>query len=79
MSTDINGKVEEELVIDRRNELSARCNWTITEIKGKIKQRAVWSKYFDVGGYDCRLLLYPSGEQISYLRLCMQLVRALAN
>ena len=62
MSTDINGKVEEELVIDRRNELSARCNWTITEIKGKIKQRAVWSKYFDVGGYDCRLLLYPSGK-----------------
>lgn len=55
------GKVEEDLIIDRRNPLSARCSWTIPDIKGKIKLRAVWSKYFDVGGYDCRLLVYPGG------------------
>ncbi|KAE8678685.1 hypothetical protein F3Y22_tig00111402pilonHSYRG00101 [Hibiscus syriacus] len=23
---------------------------------------AVWSRYFEVGGYDCRLLLYPKGD-----------------
>lgn len=54
---------EDDLIIDRRNPLSARCSWTIPDIKGKIKLRAVWSKYFDVGGYDCRLLVYPGGTQ----------------
>lgn len=54
-------KVEENLTVDRRNKFSARCTWTIPDVKGKIKQKAVWSKYFDVGGYDCRLLLYPGG------------------
>lgn len=54
-------KVEGNLSVERRNEFSARCTWTIPDVKGKIKQKAVWSKYFDVGGYDCRLLLYPGG------------------
>lgn len=57
----ITKKVEENLTVDRRNKFSARCTWTIPDVKGKIKQKAVWSKYFDVGGYDCRLLLYPGG------------------
>lgn len=58
-------KVEGNLSVERQNEFSARCTWTIPEVKGKIKQKAVWSKYFDVGGYDCRLLLYPGGMLFS--------------
>jgi hypothetical protein len=51
----------DSLIVDKRNDFSARCTWTIPDVKGKIKQKAVWSKDFDVGGYDCRLLVYPGG------------------
>jgi hypothetical protein len=63
-------KVEGNLSVERQNEFSARCTWTIPDVKGKIKQKAVWSKYFDVGGYDCRLLLYPGGMLFT-TALCM--------
>jgi hypothetical protein len=56
-----NSKQDGSLIVDKRNEFSARCTWTIPDVKGKVKQKAVWSKYFDVGGYDCRLLVYPGG------------------
>ena len=28
----------------------------------QVKQRTLWSRYFEVGGYDWRLLVYPSGD-----------------
>ena len=56
-----NKKQDGNLTVDKRNDFSARCIWTIPDVKGKIKLKAVWSKYFDVGGYDCRLLVYPGG------------------
>lgn len=28
----------------------------------QAKQRTLWSSYFEVGGYDWRLLVYPSGD-----------------
>ena len=47
--------------VEKRNEYSACCRWSLTEFS-KIKARALWSRYFEVGGYDCRLLVYPRGE-----------------
>ena len=49
------------VVIERRGQYSASCNWSIPNFS-KVKQRTLWSKYFEVGGYDCRLLVYPSGN-----------------
>lgn len=64
MATDLTAAkpIGESLVVDKRNDFSARCTWTIPGVSSnKVRQKAVWSKYFDVGGYDCRLLVYPGG------------------
>ncbi|AES73609.2 putative ubiquitinyl hydrolase 1 [Medicago truncatula] len=55
------GSALETVVVDRRNEYSAVCKWTVNNFP-KVKARALWSKYFEVGGYDCRLLIYPKGD-----------------
>ncbi|KAL2236216.1 UNVERIFIED_CONTAM: hypothetical protein Sindi_1353800 [Sesamum indicum] len=51
----------ESVVVERRGDYSALCKWTIANFP-KIKSRALWSKYFEVGGFDCRLLIYPKGD-----------------
>ncbi|KAF6158126.1 hypothetical protein GIB67_014920 [Kingdonia uniflora] len=51
----------EAVTVDRRNDFSAVCRWTVTNFP-KAKARALWSRYFEVGGYDCRLLVYPKGD-----------------
>ena len=51
--------------VERREKHSAVCKWLIPAFS-KLKQRTtrcLWSKYFEVGGYDCRLLVYPAGRQ----------------
>ncbi|XP_058112078.1 uncharacterized protein LOC131255390 [Magnolia sinica] len=52
---------QESISVDRRNDHSAVCRWTVFHFP-KVKARALWSRYFDVGGYDCRLLVYPKGD-----------------
>eukprot|EP00850_Spirogloea_muscicola_P017601 SM000153S01590 [mRNA] locus=s153:33191:42651:- [translate_table: standard] len=52
---------QESVVVERRVEHAAVCRWTIAQL-AKVKARALWSKYFEVGGYDCRLLVYPKGD-----------------
>lgn len=55
--------------VEHREDCSAICRWTIPGFS-KLKQRTtkcLWSKYFEVGGYDCRLLVYPTGKNF---RLC---------
>ncbi|KAL0372247.1 UNVERIFIED_CONTAM: hypothetical protein Scaly_0906300 [Sesamum calycinum] len=51
----------ESVLVERRGDYSALCKWTIANFP-KIKSRALWSKYFEVGGFDCRLLIYPKGD-----------------
>ncbi|XP_042059957.1 uncharacterized protein LOC121804468 [Salvia splendens] len=51
----------DSVVVERRGDYSAICKWTIANFP-KIKSRALWSKYFEVGGFDCRLLIYPKGD-----------------
>ncbi|PWA52949.1 TRAF-like family protein [Artemisia annua] len=51
----------ESVTIERKGEFGAVCKWTISNFP-RVKTRALWSKYFDVGGYDCRLLVYPKGD-----------------
>ena len=49
--------------VEHREECSAVCRWVIPGFS-KLKQRTtrcLWSRYFEVGGYDCRLLVYPTG------------------
>ncbi|KAF5748167.1 hypothetical protein HS088_TW04G00117 [Tripterygium wilfordii] len=60
-SRDGSGGAAETVTIDRRGEFSAVCRWTVHNFP-RIKARALWSKYFEVGGYDCRLLVYPKGD-----------------
>ncbi|XVF89339.1 hypothetical protein PTKIN_Ptkin19aG0122400 [Pterospermum kingtungense] len=60
-SRDGSGGAQETVTVDRRGEYSAVCRWTVHNFP-RIKARALWSKYFEVGGYDCRLLVYPKGD-----------------
>jgi hypothetical protein len=48
------------IVVEKRGNHSAFCKWNITGF-AHAKQKTLWSKYFEVGGYDCRLLVYPTG------------------
>lgn len=52
----------EELQVERRSQHSAVCKWSIANF-AQAKQKTLWSKFVEVGGYDCRLLVYPSGAQ----------------
>lgn len=56
--------------VEHKEECSAVCRWVIPGFS-KLKQRTtrcLWSRYFEVGGYDCRLLVYPTGLS---LLLCL--------
>ncbi|XP_028799097.1 uncharacterized protein LOC114754494 isoform X2 [Neltuma alba] len=55
------GGAQESVTVERRGDYSAVCRWTVHNFP-RIKARALWSKYFEVGGYDCRLLIYPKGD-----------------
>ena len=52
------------VTIERREKYSAVCKWRIEQFSTKLKRttRCLYSKYFEVGGFDCRLLVYPAGE-----------------
>ncbi|KAJ4850001.1 hypothetical protein Tsubulata_016236 [Turnera subulata] len=60
-SRDGTNGAQETVTIDRRGEHAAVCRWTVHNFP-RVKARALWSKYFEVGGYDCRLLIYPKGD-----------------
>lgn len=51
-----------EIILERRGNHSVTCKWNIAGFgNSSSKQKVLYSKYFEVGGYDCRLLVYPSG------------------
>jgi len=57
---------ENALIIERHGQgtHSVTCKWNISGFgNGSSKQKVLYSKYFEVGGYDCRLLVYPAGAQ----------------
>ncbi|CAN1287796.1 Ubiquitin C-terminal hydrolase 13 [Linum perenne] len=63
-------------IVDRRGEYSAICRWTVHNFP-RVKARALWSKYFEVGGYDCRLLIYPKGDSQAlpgYISIYLQIM-----
>ncbi|XP_074592183.1 uncharacterized protein LOC141847974 [Curcuma longa] len=64
------------VAVERRGDYSAVCRWTVPNFP-RAKARALWSRYFEVGGYDCRLLVYPRGDSQAlpgYLSLYLQIV-----
>ncbi|GAB2275447.1 hypothetical protein Dimus_010204 [Dionaea muscipula] len=68
--------VQESVVVERRGDFSAVCRWTVTNFP-RIKARSLWSKYFEVGGFDCRLLVYPKGDGQAlpgYISIYLQIV-----
>ncbi|PPD79220.1 hypothetical protein GOBAR_DD23836 [Gossypium barbadense] len=76
VSRDGSGGAQEMVTVDRRGEYSAVCRWTINNFS-RIKARALWSKYFEVGGYDCRLLVYPKGDSQAlpgYISIYLQIM-----
>ncbi|KAJ8751666.1 hypothetical protein K2173_025825 [Erythroxylum novogranatense] len=75
-SRDGSGGAQETVTVDRRGEYSAECRWTVHNFP-RIKARALWSKYFEVGGYDCRLLVYPKGDSQAlpgYISIYLQIM-----
>ncbi|XP_050220361.1 uncharacterized protein LOC126670630 [Mercurialis annua] len=67
---------QETVTVDRKGEYAAVCKWTVNNFP-KIKARALWSKYFEVGGYDCRLLIYPKGDSQAlpgYISIYLQIM-----
>ncbi|KAL0394282.1 UNVERIFIED_CONTAM: hypothetical protein Slati_4394400 [Sesamum latifolium] len=66
----------DSVLVERRGDYSALCKWTISNFP-RIKSRALWSKYFEVGGFDCRLLIYPKGDSQAlpgYLSIYLQIM-----
>ncbi|WOK94203.1 hypothetical protein Cni_G02905 [Canna indica] len=64
------------VAVERRGFHSVVCRWTVPQFP-RAKARALWSRYFEVGGYDCRLLVYPRGDSQAlpgYLSLYLQIV-----
>ncbi|KAK8602582.1 hypothetical protein V6N13_057786 [Hibiscus sabdariffa] len=75
-SRDGSAAAQETVTVDRRGEYSAVCRWTVHNFS-RIKARALWSKYFEVGGYDCRLLVYPKGDSQAlpgYISIYLQIM-----
>ncbi|CAI0444276.1 unnamed protein product, partial [Linum tenue] len=73
---DGSGGAQETVTVDRRGEYSAICRWTVHNFP-RVKARALWSKYFEVGGYDCRLLIYPKGDSQAlpgYISIYLQIM-----
>ncbi|GMQ03047.1 hypothetical protein CsSME_00049005 [Camellia sinensis var. sinensis] len=67
---------QESVTVERRGEFGAVCKWSIFNFP-KVKARALWSKYFEVGGYDCRLLVYPKGDSQAlpgYISIYLQIM-----
>ncbi|CAN6459650.1 unnamed protein product [Victoria cruziana] len=52
---------QESVVVEKRGDFAVGCRWIIGQFT-KTKARTLWSRYFEVGGYDCRLLVYPKGD-----------------
>ncbi|CAO2039635.1 unnamed protein product [Urochloa humidicola] len=62
--------------VDRRGDASASCRWTLPDFP-RTRARTFYSRYFEVGGFDCRLLLYPRGDAQAlpgYLSLYLQVL-----
>lgn len=67
---------QESIVVEKCGEYSAVCRWTVANLR-RIKTRSLFSKYFDVGGFDCRLLVYPKGDSQAlpgYISIYLQIV-----
>ena len=65
---------DNELILERHGQgtHSVTCKWNIAGFgSSSNKQKVLYSKYFEVGGYDCRLLVYPAGERRGGWRLAM--------
>ncbi|KAM6544491.1 hypothetical protein CsatB_008938 [Cannabis sativa] len=70
------GGAQETVSVDLRGEYSAVCRWTVHNFP-KIKAKPLHSKYFEVGGYDCRLLVYPKGDSQAlpgYISIYLQIM-----
>ncbi|XP_054788631.1 uncharacterized protein LOC129294355 isoform X2 [Prosopis cineraria] len=70
------GGAQESVTVERWADYSAVCRWTVHNFP-RIKARALWSKYFEVGGYDCRLLIYPKGDSQAlpgYISIYLQIM-----
>nr|CAD1827766.1 unnamed protein product [Ananas comosus var. bracteatus] len=67
---------QDTVAVERRGEHAALCRWTVAGFP-RLKARPLWSRYFEVGGYDCRLLIYPKGDSQAlpgYFSLYLQIV-----
>ncbi|GAB2215403.1 hypothetical protein Droror1_Dr00019786 [Drosera rotundifolia] len=74
--SDSPSSTSDRVSITRRGNFSAVCRWTVPDFT-KAKARSLWCRYFEVGGFDCRLLVYPRGDGQAlpgYVSLYLQVV-----
>ena len=69
--------VEESFAVAPQADSHSACvRWSIPNFSGLTSKstRCLWSKYFDVGGYDCRVLVYPAGLALLWqsIKACQQ-------
>ena len=58
------GSAEEELIVHKNAPHSATITWKFPWNQANQK-KCIQSKYVEVGGKDCRLLVYPFGELLA--------------
>ena len=63
---DPSGNEAEELSVHRSTPSSATITWRFNWNEAKQRQKCVQSKYVEVGGKDCRLLVYPFGARLGW-------------
>ncbi|XP_061964039.1 uncharacterized protein LOC133688545 isoform X2 [Populus nigra] len=52
------------VTVDCNEDFHSVCKWVIPDFR-KIKSRSLYSRYFQVSGYDFRFLMYPKGDSLS--------------
>lgn len=52
------------VTVDCSEDFHSVCKWVIPDFR-KIKSRSLYSRYFQVSGYDFRFLMYPKGDSLS--------------
>ncbi|KAJ6992560.1 uncharacterized protein [Populus alba] len=52
------------VTVDCSEDFHSLCKWVIPGFR-KIKSRSLYSRYFQVSGYDFRFFMYPKGDSLS--------------
>ncbi|CAK7345376.1 unnamed protein product [Dovyalis caffra] len=55
---------DSSVTVDRSEDFHSVCKWIVPDFK-KTKAKSLYSRYFQVSGFDFRFLMYPKGDSLS--------------